>query len=342
MKQLILAVVILTFTHLNAFAEAARLNEIDFLLFAPNSSLHFVNDQQASNQLDRLAEYLLSRELFAGQIHIYGYAATAKDDIDPMIISKERALFVKNELVRRGLQDLLFSEVAALGEVSFWGSNATEEERIPNRRVRVFLANHPYPVGGIASIEQQNEERILASAGNNYFRDIIFLLLALLILGVLLIIILLALKRKAKTENSFVLNDSSPNSDSDLDEMQVNDVLFNEDLFDIGELIPNVTNDHNIHQKTQSDLGNTIRDIILKVPVGTYFDVHTIVEKLLQKHDEVYLGNVGHYTSAAQYHSRISRIISHEEDIACRAGNSYSKNIHDKFSECHLFMRVAQ
>jgi len=87
------------------------------------------------------------------------------------------------------------------------------------------------------------------------------------------------------------------------------------------------------------DLEKTIREIISGIPSDAFFDVHTVVEKLLQEHDDVYLMNIGHYTSAAHYHSKISGIIAQETDIAEKAGDSYSKNIHDKFSECHLFKR---
>ena len=87
------------------------------------------------------------------------------------------------------------------------------------------------------------------------------------------------------------------------------------------------------------DLEQAVRDIISGVPAEVFFDVHTVVEKLLQEHDDVYLMNIGNYTSAAQYHSKISSIIAHEDDIAEKVGDCYSKNIHDKFSECHLFRR---
>jgi len=87
------------------------------------------------------------------------------------------------------------------------------------------------------------------------------------------------------------------------------------------------------------DLEKAVREIISCVPSDAFFDVHTVVEKLLQEHDDVYLMNIGHYTSAAQYHSKISSIIAQETDIAEKVGDSFSKNIHDKFSECHLFKR---
>ena len=90
------------------------------------------------------------------------------------------------------------------------------------------------------------------------------------------------------------------------------------------------------------DLEKAVRNIISGIPSDASFDVHTVIQKLLQEHDDVYLMNIGHYTSAAQYHSKISTIIAHNSDLVEKTGNSFSKNIHDKFSECHLFKRIKQ
>ena len=88
------------------------------------------------------------------------------------------------------------------------------------------------------------------------------------------------------------------------------------------------------------DFEKTIRQIVSGIPNGMYFDVHAVVQKMLQEHDDVYLMNIGNYASASQYHSKISTVIAQETDIVEKAGSSYSKNIHDKFSECHLFKRI--
>ncbi|MCL2232708.1 MAG: hypothetical protein FWB99_06480 [Treponema sp.] len=90
------------------------------------------------------------------------------------------------------------------------------------------------------------------------------------------------------------------------------------------------------------ELEEAVREIVTGMPLDVSFDVHTVVEKLLQEHDDVYLTNIGHYTSASQYHSKISAIVAHNTDIVERAGNSFSKNIHDKYSECHLFKRIKE
>jgi histone H3/H4 len=86
-------------------------------------------------------------------------------------------------------------------------------------------------------------------------------------------------------------------------------------------------------------LEKAIRSIISGIPADSFFDVHMVIQKLLQEHDEVYLVNIGKYTSAAQYHAKISSIIGADIDLAECAGKSYSKNIHDKFSECNIFKR---
>jgi len=113
--------------------------EIDFLLFAPDSIDRFANEEQETIHLDNLAKYLLGRNLLPGQISVRGYAAMAHNDIDPMYLSTGRAIFVINELQRRGVPAELFSEPVGHGEVDLWGANITEEDRSPNRRVRIFI-----------------------------------------------------------------------------------------------------------------------------------------------------------------------------------------------------------
>ena len=93
-------------------------------------------------------------------------------------------------------------------------------------------------------------------------------------------------------------------------------------------------------KEKKMDLEKAIRKIINGMPLGACFDVHTVIQKLLQEHDDVYLMNVGNYSSASQYHSKISSFICRDSDTIVKVGNSYSKNIHDKFSECHLLKRL--
>jgi len=142
MKKLWLISFFLVFIGFFAFGQTEGQEEIDYLLFMPNSGSRFVNEAQAMVQLDNLARYLLGRNLIPGQIYVYGYAAFAVNDIDPVDLSRERALSVINELQRRGVPRDLFSVPVAYGSVNIWGANTSEADRIPNRRVRIMLEGY--------------------------------------------------------------------------------------------------------------------------------------------------------------------------------------------------------
>ena len=139
MKKTGLFLILLVCFLFQVHAEAGEQEEIDFLLFLPNSSDQFANENRAIAQLNNLAKILSGRTLHLGQIIIYGYAADAVNDIDPVNLSRNRANFVMNELQRRGIQRDLFSEPKGYGAVDIWGQNINEESRVPNRRVRVLL-----------------------------------------------------------------------------------------------------------------------------------------------------------------------------------------------------------
>ena len=141
MKQWCLAFVFFVFIGFLVFGETEKQEEIDFLLFLPNSSSLFVNEEQAMVQLDNLAKYLTDNELIPGQVYVYGYAAFAMNDIEPVNLSRDRAFLVINELKKRGVPHHLFSDPVGHGSVDLWGSNTDEEGRSPNRRVRVMLGD---------------------------------------------------------------------------------------------------------------------------------------------------------------------------------------------------------
>ena len=143
-----------------AFGDAKEQEEIDHLLFLPNSSDRFVDEEQAVIQLDNLANYLKGRGLLPGQVIVYGYTAAVTNDIDSDSLSAERALFVINELEKRGVSKNLFSDPVGYGSVDIWGSNANEENRSPNRRVRILLDGSfltPKTVSSAEVIEVRNE-----------------------------------------------------------------------------------------------------------------------------------------------------------------------------------------
>jgi len=139
--------IIFIFCGISIFGDNATREEVDFLLFSPNSGNEFENGEQASVQLDKLAQYLSNKNINPGQIIIYGYAAYVPNDIDSLALSKERAVFVMNELQKRGLSKELFSDPVGHGEVYQWGNNSDEDARKPNRRVRVLLdGESPVPI----------------------------------------------------------------------------------------------------------------------------------------------------------------------------------------------------
>jgi hypothetical protein len=121
--------------------------EVDYLLFMPNSSTRFVNEEQAFIQLNNLAMYLSNKSINPGQIVVCGYAAYAPNDIKSVVLSKERALTVIKELQKRGVSKELFADPVGYGAVYLWGNNTDENDRKLNRRVRVLLdGESPIPV----------------------------------------------------------------------------------------------------------------------------------------------------------------------------------------------------
>ena len=161
MKKLSLVSFFLLFIALSAFSEPENPEEIDYLLFLPDESNQFINEAQAMIQLDNLAKYLLGRNLTPGQIYVYGYAAFAENDIDPVHLSRERALFVIGELQKRGVSRNLFSTPVGHGSVDLWGGNTNEDDKSPNRRVRVVLDGN---IVTPETIRESEPEIVISSA----------------------------------------------------------------------------------------------------------------------------------------------------------------------------------
>jgi len=147
MKRPCFIFIFFVFCVISVFSDNEEQEEIDFLLFMPNSSNQFVNEEQALIQLDNLAKYLLNKSIVSGQIIVNGYAAFAPNDIEPVDLSRERAAFVINELHKRGVLKDLFSDPVGHGSVYLWGDNTGEDDRKPNRRVRILLGGEsPVPI----------------------------------------------------------------------------------------------------------------------------------------------------------------------------------------------------
>jgi len=139
MKRLCFIFIFFVFCGISIFCDNDEQEEIDFLLFMPNSSNQFVNEEQTFIQLDNLAKYLKNKDIVSEQIIVNGYAAYAPNDIEPVDLSRERAVFVINELRKRGVSNDLFSAPIGHGSVYLWGNNSGEDDRKPNRRVRILL-----------------------------------------------------------------------------------------------------------------------------------------------------------------------------------------------------------
>jgi hypothetical protein len=160
-------VVFIVFLGLFAFADTGEQEEIDFLLFLPNSAEKFVEEERAKIQLDNIAKYVLDKKPDSGQIHVYGYTADVVNDIDSVDLSKARALLVINELLKRGMARELFSDPVAYGPVDLWGDNIDENDRIPNRRVRIVLDGTVLTPAVLATVEPVVEPEIIITRGDD-------------------------------------------------------------------------------------------------------------------------------------------------------------------------------
>ena len=138
-KKWYLVLVLLAFFGSFAYGSDENHEEIDYLLFLPDSGNQFVNEAKAMIQLDNAAKYLMDRNPAPGQICVYGYAAAFANNTDPADLSRDRALFVIRELQKRGLSKGLFADPVGSSSVDLWGSNANESGRRGNRRVRILL-----------------------------------------------------------------------------------------------------------------------------------------------------------------------------------------------------------
>jgi len=348
-----------------AFGDTGGQEEIGYLLFFPNSSNSFVNHAQAMTQLDNIAKNLMERNLLAGQINVFGYTAIAANYIKPMDLSRDRAVFVMNELQRRGVPGELFSEPVCQGEVALWGDNTTEASKSPNRRVRVLLDNNILPpaapvvppviapvIESAATVATATPATAADKSRSGFPWKILLPLIGLIILAAIIFFLLkcrkssTCCKAAVETPPSSAPTPITPAPSAELAAASgagVQSAVLAAAAVATGAVatgtVDNANDAVSIKNSKHIALENGILAIISSVPFGAYFDVHTVVQILLQQYDDVYLTNIGNYKSAAQYHSKISSIIGHHTDLVEVAGNSYSKNIHDKFSECHLFRR---
>jgi hypothetical protein len=208
MKKICFLSVLFALFCFSAFCETNE-EEMDFLLFLPESSNQFVDEERAVRQLDNLSVYLKGCSLVPGQIHVYGYSAAFANDTDATDISRDRAIFVINELEKRGVSRDFFSDPVGYGEVDLWGGNTDEYDRSPNRRVRILLDGSfltpaeiqaVEPAVQISAIDEEEvpqkvaeeeiTQRTVAGKPCSIFPWILLPLLLLLLLALLLFLLL--------------------------------------------------------------------------------------------------------------------------------------------------------
>lgn len=77
------------------------------------------------------------------------------------------------------------------------------------------------------------------------------------------------------------------------------------------------------------------------IPKNCVFDVHSIIEYLIQYHSDVYLSTHQNNWTTEFYHSEISKkIASFEGNIITRQGESWSRNIHYNFSTNKCWVKL--
>jgi len=157
----------------------------------------FTNETVSNNDLDDLAKELLALNLGDREVDIQGYAAYADNNIDPYELSKKRAEFIIDGLVKRGLAKSLFTEPKPNGSVNFWGDNSSEEQQHPNRRVMITvrrkiatpqIAGDKSTTGQTAIIEPGKPGTIInLQPVSNLL--LIILIIAFVILGIILLLL---------------------------------------------------------------------------------------------------------------------------------------------------------
>ena len=162
MKKICFTVFLCLFFISAAFGQypgaSGKMEEFGFFTFHPDSPDTFENEEISLELLDRMAAVLSSRDLTPGQIHVFGYSAIASNEVNPMLLAYNRAIFIINELVRRGVSWDLFAPPMGYGSVNVWG--------VPqqyNRRATVNIAEPASPnnTESRVDIEREHLENLL-------------------------------------------------------------------------------------------------------------------------------------------------------------------------------------
>ena len=88
------------------------------------------------------------------------------------------------------------------------------------------------------------------------------------------------------------------------------------------------------------DIKETIQEIIKDISKETIFDIHAIIEYLMQYHSDVYLSSYQSGWTTEDYHREISKVVSSFEGTIAREGRSWSLNIRKNFSENNCWRKL--
>ncbi len=93
-------------------------------------------DAKAVRDIERVVDYLKSHDKVDGKVTLVGFGDPASKDEHSLLISRLRAITVQRHLSRAGL---LVRDNLGMGDIMPVASNDTEEGRIRNRRVEVWV-----------------------------------------------------------------------------------------------------------------------------------------------------------------------------------------------------------
>ncbi|MDD1012119.1 phosphate ABC transporter substrate-binding/OmpA family protein [Pseudomonas rubra] len=112
-------------------ANDARRLSVNFRFQEGNASL----DNKALRDVQRVVDYLQAKHKLVGKVVLVGFGDTKDDPQRATLLSRLRAMAVRRELARSGVE---LREIIGLGDELPVAANTAEEGRIRNRRVEVW------------------------------------------------------------------------------------------------------------------------------------------------------------------------------------------------------------
>uniref|UniRef100_UPI0026358308 phosphate ABC transporter substrate-binding/OmpA family protein n=1 Tax=Pseudomonas sp. TaxID=306 RepID=UPI0026358308 len=95
-----------------------------------------VLDNKAQRDLQRVLAYLKSHDKLNSEVTLVGFGDAKSDPVRAALLSKLRAMAVRRELVKSGVN---FRDIRGFGDEMPVAANDADEGRIKNRRVEVWV-----------------------------------------------------------------------------------------------------------------------------------------------------------------------------------------------------------